>query len=106
MADFFHVGDHGVRLEVQFVKGGQAKPIPSATVKILRIRAPGGRLIEQSASYSSDGSDGKIYWTIPKGFLTKSGVWYVQGIVEFPGARYTTEYKAFDVKPLLANTAP
>lgn len=49
--------------------------LSSATVKKVKIWKPSGELIEGTASYETDGTDGKIYYATVDGDLDELG-WY------------------------------
>lgn len=86
-----YAGDFGAPIEVQFIGVDQLPvPIGSATVRQITLRATDNNTYRRAASFTTDGSDGKIRWLVEPGFFKQLGVWQVQGYVELPGQTLTS----------------
>lgn len=84
----FRVGVIGAILEVQFVdSAGDADDVSTATVRKIRIKLKGGRTAKEfTASFTTDGTDGKIrYVTIATTDIPLAGTWEIQGYLEMTG---------------------
>lgn len=89
-ADIVHVGDVGtvITLTIYEDDGTTAVDVSSATTKTIYIKKPDGTVITGTASFTTDGSDGKIYYTVASGVISASGIYQVQGYVEIGSAKY------------------
>lgn len=66
-------GQYGVVLTLTVKENGRAKDISSYTTRTLRYRIPDGSTFDVSMSFSTDGTDGKVTYTFPKGAIRGSG---------------------------------
>lgn len=71
-----HVGDIGTVITVTVNEGGSAADISTFTAtKDFIIRKPDGSVVTWSASFMTDGTDGKVQYSIVNGDLDQEG-WY------------------------------
>lgn len=92
-------GDYGQVIELTFtdVDTGLAADISSyTTAQQMIFTSPSDVETAKTASFSSDGSDGKIKYTVDASFLT-AGKWRVRGRVTSGAARLTTIEHVFTV---------
>jgi hypothetical protein len=84
MANEVHVGDIGTTIELTLKDGDDVVDVSSATVtKNILLTGPGLAMATKAASFSTDGTDGKIKWvTTAVGDLSVAGTWEVQAYVE------------------------
>lgn len=83
-----HVGDVGtvVTLEIQGCVNGslQVLDVSTATVKQIIFSSPTGVASAKTATFATDGKDGKIRYTLAEGDLNAPGQWTLQGYIEMP----------------------
>lgn len=74
------VGDYGGVLRITVKEDGAVKDISGfTTAKQFRLIRPDKvELPLVTASFTSDGTDGKLQYTFPSGTLSKKGPWRVQ----------------------------
>lgn len=96
-----HVGQFGPRIEITFVNSaGAAIDISAASVaKEISLQKPDKSVSVKTASFVTDGTDGKIDYTLADGDLDVAGLWRVQGRVEGPAFEYSSRVIDFRVNP-------
>jgi len=92
------VNDIKVRLIVTMYEDGAVLDISTATAKSIIFRKPDGTIIEESATFLTDGTDGKIYYDTISTDLDLSGTYKVQGEVSINGGTYRGSVSSFSVK--------
>ena len=92
-------GDWGTILRVTIKENGSAVDVSSATVKNIILTPPGnGVEIVKAASFTTDGSDGKIQYTIEQGLTDgEPGIWHICARIEMPAGGWTTNFRTFGV---------
>lgn len=87
---------------VQFVltiqEDSVAVDVSGATTKEITIQKPSGTSTDYTASFFTDGTEGKIYYTSVLGDLDESGLYKIQGKVILSGGTYRTNIKKFKVR--------
>lgn len=76
--------------------------ISGASVKTLRFNKPDGTSVDKTATFVTDGTDGKIEYLSEAGFLNIPGKWRMQGFVTIGSGYYPTNIETFKVKDNLA----
>lgn len=93
-----HVGDLNVIFTMTITEDCVAIDVSTATVKTLVFQKPSGSILTKTASFSTDGSNGNIYYATLTGDLDEAGVWTVQAEVAFgASSSYHSEIKKFKV---------
>jgi hypothetical protein len=93
-----HVGDENVTFTFTVMEDCAAINISTATVKELIFRKPNGTSVTQTASFSTDGTDGDIKYVTIAGDLDEPGIWRVQAEVTLgAGSYYHSEIQKFKV---------
>jgi len=77
---------------------GAVLNISTASVKQLIFRSPIGIKKTKTASFSTNGADGKIQYTSISGDFDIGGVWYYQGSVVMPSGTWKTNVDSFEVE--------
>lgn len=97
------LGDVGPVLRVTVTKesDGTARNISAATTRQIIFRKPGGTVVAKTASLTSDGSDGRMQYTIEAGLIDEAGTWKIQGFVVIGSTELHTEIGAFTVGAIL-----
>jgi hypothetical protein len=90
------VGAEGLNIEIQIREGYNPLNISTATTKNIILEKPSGAKIIVSASFTSNGTDGKFYFVTSGSDLDESGIYSVQGFVNlgtFSGYSTTTTFE-------------
>ena len=102
-ADEIHVGDIGTTLVVTIKDGSTIVDLSSATTKKLEFQPPdGGVKLIKNASFTTDGTDGKIQYAFVSGDLSACGRWRYQGFVGIGSSYWHSdigEFKVYDNLP-------
>jgi hypothetical protein len=92
------VGDIGTNIELTVKdETNTVVDISTATTKQLIFRKPNGTLLTKNATFTTDGTDGKIYITTVAGDLDQVGVWYTQAYIEITPYQWHSSYEEMDV---------
>ena len=93
-----HQNDVGTTLTVTIADEGTAVNISAAATKVIKLTKPDGTVLSKSASFTTDGTDGKMYWVAVSGDFDTVGPMRIQGVVTFSGGvQYSSEIKSFPV---------
>lgn len=91
--------DVGTILEVTIVDElNVVQDISTATSKQFIFDKPDGTQLTVSASFSTDGTDGKIQYTFASGNIDQVGLWIYRGKVTSPAGTWTSEDYTFTVE--------
>ena len=94
--------DYGTRFELTITdQDGAAVDISSATTKALIFESPGETVSSKAATFTTNGTDGKIYWDATEGFLDTIGRWKLQGKYVDGDQQNRTELTFFYVQDIL-----
>lgn len=96
-----HVGDIGTTFEVTLKQSAAVVDLSSATVKQIYFMKPDGSTLTKTASFTTDGTDGKIYYNTTTGDLDTAGDWQLQAVVTFGASVWHSSIAAFAVFPNL-----
>lgn len=97
-----HVGDIGTVLEVTLYDSGSVVDVSSATVKQIILEKPDGTAVTKTASFTTDGADGKLRYTTIANDLDAPGDWNLQVYVEMPAGKWKSDVGVFTVLPNLS----
>ncbi len=92
-----YVGDEGGIIRVTLLEAGSPVDVNDATTKQIRFKKPDNTTVVKTAEFTHDGSDGEIEYQVEAGFYDQAGIWELQGRVEGPGYKYSSEVKTFAV---------
>ena len=96
-ANEIHANDIGTKFVVTIKDGDSAVNVSSATTKQIIIKKPSGTTLTNAAAFSSDGSDGKIYYSAVSGDLDEIGTYKIQGKVVITDGTFYTDIQSFKV---------
>lgn len=96
------LNDVGTRFIVTLKEDDIVVPVDSATVKTLNFLKPDSGLVTKSASFTTDGIDGRIEYAVESGFLDELGTWKIQGYVEITSGKFSSSIGEFTVYDKLA----
>ncbi len=96
---FLFRNDLGVDI-LLLVTDQQCKPtsLLATTVREFEFTKPDGSVVTKTASFVTDGSDGRLRYATESGFLDVVGTWKIRAKLTEPGKLYRTEQVAFAVK--------
>lgn len=100
MTSSLHVGDTGSYIELTIKDGDEVFDISSATIKKIKIKTSANVVLDKTASFSTNGTDGKIKYVFIDGDLSISGIWKARGYVEMPTGKWSTTDVQFEVLPV------
>ena len=95
---YVHNGDVGTifRLTITDIDGA-AIDVSTAVVKYIYFQDPAGTIMQKTATFYTDGTDGKIQYTTVNGDIDEAGTWMIQGYVETSLGKFWTEKDSFKV---------
>lgn len=83
--------DYGFKITLTLKDAaGSVVDISSATTKQMLIKDPSDTVSTKTASFTTDGTDGKIEWTSTSGFFDAYGTYEIQGRVYGASFQYTS----------------
>lgn len=97
MVEEIHKNDIGTKFLVTIKDGTTAEDVSSATTKELIFKKPGETTVTQTATFESDGSDGKIYYISIADDLNEIGTWNLQARIVMPTGTFKTDISNFKV---------
>ncbi|MHC4300946.1 MAG: hypothetical protein ACYS7Y_27035 [Planctomycetota bacterium] len=92
-----HVGDIGTKFEATFKDDTTVVDISAATTKELIFRFPGADAAAKAGTFSTDGTDGKLYYLTVASDLASKGTLRVQGHIITPGGEWYSDIKEYEV---------
>lgn len=92
------VGDIGTILEVTLTEDGAAVNISTATTIEIKLKPPEAATKTKTATFSTDGSDGKIRYITISGDIDEEGQWRIQGHVILPTGEWHSAIGKFVVE--------
>jgi hypothetical protein len=96
-ANEIHLSDIGTKFLVTITDGSSAVDVSSASTKQIIIKKPSGSKLTTTASFNSDGTDGKIYYTTVTDDLDEAGSYKLQGKVIISDGTFYTDITSFKV---------
>ena len=96
-ANEIHVNDVGTQFLVTVTDGSSAVDISSATTKELIIKKPSGTKLTKATSFNTDGTDGKMQYSISYDDLYEAGSYKLQGKVVISDGTFYTDIHTFKV---------
>ncbi len=92
------VGDVGTVFRLTLMDGSTPVDIQSVTTKQVCFKKPDGTTVEKhDATFTTDGTDGKIEYAVEAGDLDDAGVWEIWGEITYAGGQRRTSYEEFTV---------
>jgi len=99
MSENIHTGDIGTIFIATIIDSDSGSPIDlsASTARTIIFKRPVGEKINGTASLSTDGTDGKIQYSVVDGDLNMCGDWSIQAKVVGPGYTNYSEISTFTV---------
>ena len=102
MTIYAHNGDIGTVFELTIVDTDEVPiDVSTAIVKYIYFQDPTGARMRKTATFTTDGTDGKIQYVTIAGDIDEVGTWQVQGYVETSLGKFYTEKMSFQVSSTL-----
>lgn len=96
-ANEIHLDDIGTKFLLTVKDGSSAVDVSSASTKQIIIKKPTGTTLTKAAAFNSDGTDGKLSYTIISGDLDEVGTYQLQGKVIITDGTFSTDITKFKV---------
>ncbi len=92
-----HLGDIGTIFEITLKDCDEVVDLSGATSKLIIFKKPDKIVVTQTASFSTDGTDGIIQYATVLDDLDQTGFWYIQANVTLPSGTWSSEITRFKV---------
>lgn len=92
------IDDIKVRLIVTIFEDDAALNISTASSKNIIVKKPDGTTSTFTATFLTDGSDGKVYYDTVAGDLDQSGLYKIQGAIIINSGTYKSSIQVFRVE--------
>ena len=96
-ANEIHLNDIGTQFLLTVTDGSTAVNISSASTKQIIIKKPSGTKITANTAFSTDGTDGKMYYNTVLDDLDEAGTYQLQGKVILSDGTFSTDITKFKV---------
>lgn len=97
MANEIHVDDIGTKFTVTIKDGDTAVDVSTASLITFMFRKPDDEIITRNAEFTSDGTDGQVYYDTINGDLDEAGYYKLQIKVIFTNGVFYTNIHTFQV---------
>ncbi len=97
MADEIHKDDVGNIFRVTVVEDGAAIDVSASSTKQIFFKKPDGMKLTKTATFTVDGSDGRIEYAVIAGDLDQIGIYRIQAYVVIGSNYYYSEIQSFKV---------
>lgn len=87
----------GIKFTTTLMEKGLVVDISTATQKNIIITKPHRIKLNRTASFVTDGTDGKISYDTVSGEIDVTGTYRIQAFIKTPAGDYFTEIKSFFV---------
>ena len=77
--------------------GGNVLDISAATTKQIIFKKPSGSLLTKTASFLTNGSDGKLSYISQDGDFDEIGTWKIQASIKIDSKIWKSSFKSFKV---------
>ena len=99
-ANEIHVGDVGTKLTVVITDAGTPVDISTASTKnILLLKPDGKTLLTKAGTFTTDGTNGSMYYIVVTGDLDTPGEWQIQALVIIGATTFHSDVQTFTVYP-------
>lgn len=94
-----HLGDIGITFNIT-IKDGNCLPvdISTATSKIFNFKKPDDTILTVNGTFSTDGTDGILFYNTASGDLNLIGLWSLQVNIITPTQNYNTNIYDFRIE--------
>jgi hypothetical protein len=92
-----HLGDIGTVFEITLKDCDTPVNVSTATTKQIIFQKPDKTNLTKTATFSTDGSDGKIRYVTVASDLSVKGTWKIQAKVVMPSGTWSSNIETFKV---------
>lgn len=85
--------------EITLKEGGVVVDVSTASVKQIRFKKADDTTLTKDASFTTDGTDGKIEYTTVANDIDQDGTWEIQAYIEMGGGKWSSDIERFEVFP-------
>jgi len=96
-ANEIHLNDIGTIFELTLMDDTVVVDVSTAITKEIIFEKPDKTTTVQTASFTTDGTDGKIRYVVISGDLDQIGSWRIQGKVTLPTGTWSSDISKFKV---------
>lgn len=100
-----HARDFGTIFYLTLTDGGVAVDLSAATATSFIFKAPDNDCSSVQATFVTNGTDGRLKYTFPAGFLSLPGKWQAQAKVVMPTGTWYSDSVFFHVSTNLCRLA-
>lgn len=102
MPSYIRVGDYGTAINIT-IKDQDENPvdISSASDLALSFIKPDQTILSKSGIFVSDGTDGRLRYTIIDGDIDMAGIWEIEANIVMPSGNYTSDQYEFRVERIV-----
>lgn len=80
--DTMFEGDEGTHIELEIQDDGVTVDISTASVKNIKLTKPGGPTLTKAGQFSTDGTDGLLFYSTEAAVMVGEGLWSARAYVE------------------------
>jgi hypothetical protein len=84
-ANEIHLNDIGTVFTITLIDGTSTVGISTATTKTIIFGKPDGTSVSQAGTFTTDGTDGKMFYVTVDGDLDQCGWWKIQALITDSG---------------------
>ena len=92
-----HVGDVGTVFRITLADCGDPVDVSQATASTITFKKPDETLVTQTASFTTDGTDGQVQYVTITGDLDLPGTWRIQAAITLPDGFWRSNISKFKV---------
>lgn len=92
-----HVNDIGTLFKLTLTDDSVAVDISGATTKQIKLKKPDGTVLTKTAIFTTDGTDGKMFYQTIADDIDVTGEWQIQGYVVLATGTWYTSVHSFRV---------
>lgn len=92
-----HEDDYGWIGKLRIVQDTVVQDISTYTTRQFIFRKPSGTVVTKTATFTTDGADGYLQYTMESGVVDEVGGWQVQARISKTGAALTSARLKFEV---------
>lgn len=96
-ANEIRISDYGTIIYGTISDSSGTIDISSATTKQIILLRPDGTKVQEDATFVTDGTDGRLSYTIQSTDFSLAGIWRVQWYIVMTSGSWKTDIKTFKV---------
>jgi hypothetical protein len=97
MTNEIHQNDIGTTFRATLYNDTTLLDISNATARTLVFKKPDGTILNATATFYTDGTDGIIQYIAASGDVNQSGEWFIQADISISGSVFHSDIQRFTV---------